>query len=253
MNETKPKLRDKAAFEKVLSGYKMSDHALKVLHDTNLVVMSGVAGGGRNTVINKLVETGKYHFIVSDTTRPPKFRDGALEQDGVHYFFRKEEDLLKDLQNGEFLEAEIIHQQQVSGISIRELQRANQSGKIAINEIEFGGINNIATAKPDTHVIGLLPPSYEAWIERFRGREEIHEEEFINRLHTAEKVLENMVSKPYFRIVINDDLDECVEFLREVVETGVYTEESRQVGLTTAQDMLDKVRLTLKEHADKAS
>ncbi len=35
--------------------------------------------------------------------------------------------MLNDLENGKFLEAEIIHAQQVSGISIRELKKADDA------------------------------------------------------------------------------------------------------------------------------
>ena len=245
MNETRPVLNNIAAFESVLSNYHMSTHALEILAKTNLVVLSGLAGGGRNTVINQLVATGKYHFVVSDTTRPPKLRDGKMEQDGVAYNFRREEDLLKGLQNGEFLEAEIIHNQQVSGISIRELERAERTGKIAINEIEFGGINNVASVKADVHVIGLLPPSYDIWLKRLLGREEIHEQELLNRLHTTEKVLENIIEKPYFRIAVNDDLAHCVAFIRRIVEDGRYSAEDTEHGLAIAKDILAKVRQRL--------
>lgn len=63
-----------------------------VMAATPFAALSGVAGGGRNTVINYLVDHYNFGFIVSDTTRPPKFRDGKMEQDGVQYYFRKEED-----------------------------------------------------------------------------------------------------------------------------------------------------------------
>ena len=248
MEDIRPKLEDRESFERVLLNYKMSPHEIEILSEIDLVVMSGLTGGGRNTVINRLVATDIYHYIVSDTTRPPKIRDGAMERDGVNYFFRKESDLLRELQNGEFLEAEVIHSQQVSGTSIRELQKAHTSGKIAVCELEYGGINNIAQAKPDTHVIGILPPTYEEWIRRFRDREEIHEQEFVNRLHTAEKVLENMINKSYFRIAINDDIEDCVSFVRKVVEKNEYTDEDRDYGLNVAVSILEKVRESLKIH-----
>ena len=83
-------LENIAAFRAALRDYQMSDHAQRVLAEARLVVLSGVAGGGRNATINYLVEHHNYFFMVSDTTRPPKIRDGAMEQDGVQYHFRKE-------------------------------------------------------------------------------------------------------------------------------------------------------------------
>lgn len=77
--------------------------------------------------------------------------------------FVKKKILLRELQNGEFIEAEIIHNQQVSGTSIREVERISALGKVPISDYEFGGTNAVADAKPDAAIIGLLPPSYDEW------------------------------------------------------------------------------------------
>lgn len=245
MEETKPKLQNIQLFQKALSAYQVSDRAKAALQKLQFVAVSGLAGGGRNTVINYLVAHYKYAFVVSDTTRPPKLRDGAMEQAGVHYYFRSEQDVLRDIQKGEFLEAEIIHNQQVSGISIRELERLRQSDKIAITDIEFGGVNNVAKVKHDTWVIGLLPPSYEEWISRFTGREEIHEDEFMNRIRTAEKVLVNMLEKPYVKFVVNDDVAQCAETIHAIVEHDGYTPEMATQGKQLAQQILIKIQQEL--------
>lgn len=248
MEHTKPHLQNIQAFYDALEHYRVSDHAQRILDETKLVIMSGLAGGGRNTVIKRLVDQYDYYFLVSDTTRPPKLRDGVMEQHGVQYYFRPEGDILEDIQKGEFVEAEVIHNQQVSGTSIREIERAHDSGKIAIAEVEFGGANNIVRAKPDTVAIALLPPDYDEWIKRLRGREVIHEGEFLNRMHTAEKVLENMLEKPYFKFVINDNLDHCVSNVRRVVEDGIYSADDHAAGQRITQAILAHVKAVLAEH-----
>jgi guanylate kinase len=245
MEEARPVLHNKQAFIEALKNYQVSDRARSVLANTAFVALSGVAGGGRNTVIDKLVETGEYVFAVSDTTRPPKFRDGKMEQHGVNYYFRTEPDMLHDIEAGEFVEAEVIHNQQVSGISIREIERVMATGKIPIRDFEYGGIRNVVLAKPDATVIGLLPPSYEEWKRRLFGREELHEQEFINRLVTAEKVLENMLSQPYFKLVINDKLEECVMQIRRIVEQDSYPDEDDAVARYIATALLEGVRSEL--------
>ncbi len=237
----RPQLHDKAAFEQALENYAVSGHARSVLASTPFVVLSGLAGGGRNTAIRLLAERYNYVFVISDTTRPPKFRDGRMEQDGVDYYFRDEADMLHDIQQGEFVEAEIIHAQQVSGTSIREIQRVAATGKIPIHDFEFGGANAVADAKPDAVVIGLLPPSYEEWVRRLNGREAMEHQEFVNRLVTAQKVLENMLSKPYFTYVINEDIDECIESIRRIVEQGAEEKEAAQAQ-KVARDILERVK-----------
>lgn len=245
MEESSPTLHDVEAFRKALAHYHVSPHAHQVLDGMKLVVMSGIAGGGRNTIINHLVKEGGYFFIVSDTTRPPKLRDGVLEKDGMHYYFRKEEDMLRDIQNGEFLEAEIIHDQQVSGTSIRELQRAKDSGKIAIHDFEYGGANNVAQAKPDAYIIGLLPPSYDEWIRRLTGREVMSDQEFKNRMRTAIKVLDNMLDKPYFKFIVSDDIASCAKIIHEVVEHDAYDTAMAGKGMEVALGLRKRIAAAL--------
>jgi len=244
--DAKPVLTSRTAFEEILKDYHVSDRAKAVLAATPFVALSGVAGGGRNTIINYLVDHYGYGFIVSDTTRPPKFRDGKMEQDGVHYYFRQEDDLLKELQDGEFIEAEIIHNQQVSGTSIREVERIVGQGKVPIHDYEFGGTNAVAAAKPDAAIIGILPPNYDEWMRRLSGRETMSTEELKNRLVTAEKVLDNMLSRPYFRFVINDTVEKAAAEIDSIVHDPANYQESEQ-ATQIAKNLLAQVRAVLSQ------
>lgn len=235
------RLKNIEAFKKALEHYRVSEHAQKVLDESRLVVLSGLAGGGRNTVITYLAQQGGYMFLVSDTTRPPKMRSGVMEKHGIHYYFRTEEDMLRDIQNGEFIEAEIIHNQQVSGTSIRELAKANSAGLVGIHDFEFGGAKNIAEAKKDAFIIGLLPPSYEEWLRRLYNREEMHNEEFRNRLQTAQKVLEQMLGESYFRFVVNETVEECADDIRSIVEHSKADRVKQESARTVAEGLLVQV------------
>ena len=247
MEKVLPSLQNKQAFQEALKNYEVSPHGKEVLNKTPFVALSGIAGGGRNTVIRVLVETGKYIFAVSDTTRPPKVRDGRLEVDGVDYYFRDEAAMLQDIQSGEFIEAEIIHNQQVSGTSIREIERTIATGKIPIHDFEYGGIKNVVKAKPDAVIIGLVPPNYDEWIRRLYNREPLHDQEFLNRLVTAEKVLENMLAHPYFKLLVNDSTAECTEQLRRIVEDENYTDEEHAKGRRVVEGLLEAVKKGLSE------
>lgn len=245
MQDTKPVLNHREAFEEILKNYTVSDRAKAVLASTPFVALSGLAGGGRNTVINYLVNNYDYGFIVSDTTRPPKFRDGKMEENGVQYYFsRNELEMLDELKSGEFVEAEVIHNQQVSGTSIREVERIISLKKIPISDYEFGGTNAIASAKENATIIGLLPPNYDEWMRRLNSREVMDKEEFMNRLVTAKKVLENMLSKPYFRFVINDTVEHCAAMIDHAVRHPDEQQESEKAR-SIAEELLGKVKEAL--------
>jgi len=228
-------------FKEVLKDYEPSEAARRIIADIPLVIMLGVSGGGRNTIINHLINSGKYHFIVSDTTRPPKIRDGSLEQDGVHYNFRSEEDILKDLRAGLFLEAELIHNQQVSGISIRELERQAASGKIPINEVDMGGTIAIHQAKPDTSFFFVVPPSYKEWMYRLHGREVMSEQELDNRLTTAAQVLEHGLESDNFIFIVNDSSHRSAEAIDRQVHSS-KDEIEHEAGRRVAREILDELK-----------
>lgn len=253
MDAGQPQLKNKQQFIDALAKYEPSDRVRQVLSTTPFVVLCGLAGGGRNTVIRYLVAHYNYGFDISDTTRPPKLRDGSMEQNGINYYFRSEEEMLRDIENGDFIEAEIIHDQQVSGISIREVERVVAMGHIPIRDIEYGGAASIVSVKPDASIITLLPPSYDEWMRRLRGREAIRDEEFYNRLRTAEKVLERTLELSYFRIVINADIEQCAEDIRAIVENGSYSTDDEALRRAIAKEILDNVKLELQAHGQVSS
>lgn len=213
-----PQLTRLAEFQAVLADYHMSDEAKRLLAEAPLVILTGITASGRNTIIRELLKTGEYHFVVSDTTRPPRSNDGVMEQNGVEYWFRTEEDLLADLRVGAFIEAAIIHQQQVSGISLRELQAARVDNKIAINEIETQGVDRIMQAVPGALVpIFVLPPSFEVWQERWAKRGQISNEERQKRMASARAELDAALTKGYYHFLVNDDLQKAVSGIQKIV------------------------------------
>lgn len=223
-------LQNKEEFRRLLSNYRISEESSSKLRSVQMAVFSGLAASGRNTVINRLLETGLYYFLISDTTRPPKLRDGKMEQDGINYHFVTEEQFLDNLKSGMVIEAELIHEQQVSGTMVSEVLHAASLNKIALAEVEYLGANNIARANPDAIMIGLIPPGYDEWIRRFTSREVVSQDELHNRLRTARKVLQNFLDKPFYKILVNDNLNETVKKAREIIEENKFNEEEQLVG-----------------------
>ena len=230
MNE----LKHKAEFRSVLKDYKPSQKAHEVLEGMTLVLLTGPTACGRNTIINRLVETGDYQFIVSDTTRKPRMNKGVPEQNGREYWFRNEEDLLEDLKQGLFLEAELIHEQQVSGISIRELEKAKSLHKIAIDEVDMQGIANVLPAKPDTVGILIIPPHFEEWMQRVNGRGEMHQVEQARRFNSAAEIFA-MAKNGTYPVIINDSLDEAVHKVDVLARTGELLEDQDSARAVAAK------------------
>ncbi len=224
-------------FRRLLTNYHMSPDAKKVLAGVRLVLLLAPSSGGRNTIIRELVKTGRYHFIVSDTTRKKRVNDGLLEQNGVEYWFRSEEEVLADVRTGRYIEAEVIHGQQVSGMNISELEKVQKEHRIAINEVDYGGIHHFITHKPDTLAIMVLPPNLDEWMRRMKGRGEMTPEEFRRRLQTAEIIFGLPEKRHYFKFVINDTIEHATQQV-EALEQGEVNEALQQ----TARQLVKRLK-----------
>jgi len=233
------KLEHLDELRQILASYQISEGAKKVLQQTKLVLLVAPTSTGRNTVINELLKIGNYHFIVSDTTRHPRANNGVLEQNGREYWFRSEAEFLQELRRGEFLEAAIIHNQQVSGISMRELEQSNREGKCAITDIEIIGAENTHRLKPDTVIIFMLPPNFEEWIRRLHTRGSLPAEEVHRRLESAHRELEAALTKDYYLFVVNDVIDDTVRQIEQIVRDPQPNSARGEKGREVAQQLYE--------------
>ena len=243
MNE----LKHMAEFRSVLENYKPSDELQKILRGLKVALLLAPSAGGRNTIINKLVETGDYHFFLSDTTREPRINNGILEQNGREYWFRTEEEFLDELHKGEYLEAEVLFYQQVSGISIRELKKARAMHKIAINDVDINGIANAIKAKPDTAVAIILPPSFEEWLQRVNSRGPMDPAERTRRFETAAQIYK-LAADGTYPIIINDQLDEAVSRVDHLARFGLL-DQNQQPARQLAEQLYRDTQKFLKKLA----
>lgn len=218
-------------FQQILTSYQVSERAKQALKELDLVLLLAPTSTGRNTIIRHLQSTGRYYYVVSDTTRPPRINDGILEQNGKEYWFRTEEEILADLKAGEFLEAELIHNQQVSGISMRELLKAKAERKIAITDIDLDGTHKVTSAKPDTTAIMFLPPSYEEWQHRIAQRGAMGQEEYQRRLETAYKIFSDGLKQDYYRFVIAENVKQSASIIDAMVKGGPNPHQDRGKAL----------------------
>jgi|AntRauTorcE11897_2_1112592.scaffolds.fasta_scaffold00393_7 guanylate kinase len=229
MNE----LQKLSEFQQLLADYHVSSQAKETLHNTRLVLLAAPTSSGRNTIIHQLLTSGEYYFVVSDTTRKPRINNGVKEQDSVEYWFRSEDAMLQDIKKGLFLEAAVIHNQQVSGISIRELEKAKDSNKVAITDIEIVGVDSVLAVKPDTTVFFVIPPSFDEWHDRLAQRGKMHDNELKRRMQSACEEFRHALENDHYTYVINDELASAVERIQQVVFSGYqepnYQHAARQV------------------------
>lgn len=248
-----PHLEYKAEFEAILSDYQLSPGSEAILKTTPMVILCGPTGTGRNTAIRDLVKSGHYYYLISDTTRPPRQNDGVIEKPGEEYFFRTEQHVLSELKAGHYVEAELIHQQQVSGTHIGEVKKAHAMGKIALNEIEIKGALHTLKLKPDTTAIMLLPPSFDEWLRRVRQRTAMDPAELLRRLQTATEIFKTGLSDDRFVFVVNDELNRAVETIDQIARFGVHYTGDEAESRQLAQRLYDQTVTYLAQHTTAQS
>jgi len=214
-------------FKDTLRSYQVSEATKQSLKDLRLVLLIAPTSAGRNTIIRHLVSSGKYHYIISDTTRPRRSNDGVMEQSGNEYWFRSEEEILADLRAGRFLEAELIHNQQVSGISIRELEKAKNEQKIAVTDVDLLGVHNIIRVKPDTFPIMIIPPSFQEWQNRVMGRSKMSELELSRRFETAYRIFSDGLKNNFYHFVISENVEQSASIIDSIVTGGMNPHQDR--------------------------
>lgn len=230
--------------QQAVTNYRLGNEATQLLAVTPLVVVASVSGAGKNTVINKVLQTGKFHYIVSHTTRIPRENDGIMEQNGREYWFVTPQEMLEKLHKGEMVEAQLIHNRQVSGTSIDELKKAQAEHKIPITEIEYKGVEEVKQYKMDVVAIFIVPPSFETWMQRLDKRGIRDQDELKARLQTAVQELEHVLNSDYYHFVINNDLNQAAKDLEQIV-LGSETRADQEEAVSKVWHLLNDLKAHL--------
>lgn len=233
-----------ADIDKIISEYSPGQAGVEALRATPLVLLVGVTGAGKNTVIKKMVETGQYHCLVTTVTREPRYNNGVLERDGVEYYFVTEAEALRMLAAGEYLEVSPVHGR-IYGMTVSEIQKAGHDGKIAIADVDVQGVNKIKHLSDNVTAIFLVPPSYQEWQSRIRHRYKSEQEflaEWPNRRASAVKELEKALAAPYYHFVINENLDEAVDACIKISHSNdAFVRKDDEIRLV-ARDLLEAIK-----------
>ncbi len=187
---------------------------------TALYVISGPSGVGKGTVCKALLaELGEgpnrqLTLSISATTRP--MRPG--EVDGVNYHFLSQEDFLRRVDNGEFLEYATVYGNYY-GTLRSAVQQELAEGRNVLLEIDTDGARQIKKLMPEAELIFLAPPSPEELLRRLQGRNTDSAAESARRQQCLEAELAQQVYYDY--VVVNDVVEDTVAQIRQIMAKGL--------------------------------
>lgn len=178
-------------------------------------VVSGPAGSGKGTVVEKLRQIyDDVGVSVSATTRQP--RPGEVHGKSYYYISREEFESL--IANGQVLEY-TQYNGNYYGTLKSEAERILESGKDMILEIEVDGGSQVKKLLGDNCInIMLIAPDAVELERRLRGRGTETEDAIIARLNRSKEELKELVNYDYLVINETGKSDECAARLLTIIK-----------------------------------
>ena len=176
-----------------------------------LFIISGPSAVGKGTIVKRILKSdGKVHLSVSATTRNP--REG--EEEGVSDYFVSDEQFVKAVGEGGFLEHASVHGHYY-GTPKAPVMSQLKAGRDVILEIDVQGAMQVKESYPDGVFIFILPPSVDALRSRIMHRGTESEEDIQVRLGAAQREMEYLEHYDYY--VVNDDLEKAVDSVKKIM------------------------------------
>ncbi|MDO5422900.1 MAG: guanylate kinase [Eubacteriales bacterium] len=198
-----------------------------------LIVLSGFSGAGKGTLMRRLLELypEEYALSISATTRQP--RKGEVE--GREYFFKSREAFEEMIREDAFVEY-ACYVENYYGTPKAYVEEQLAAGKNVLLEIELQGARKVRAKRPDTLLLFVTPPDAATLKERLIGRQTESMEVIEARLARAAKEAEGMEEYDY--LVVNDDLDTCVEEMHRIISSERFrTNRNTQLIETIQNDV----------------
>jgi guanylate kinase len=176
-----------------------------------LFVVSAPSGTGKTTVVERLVQ------VVSDLALSRSYTSRtarAGETHGVDYNFVTRARFQEMVAAEEFLEwADVFGN--LYGTCASDTEEFLAKGQDLVLVIDVQGARQVRQRYRATVGVFVMPPSYAVLEQRLRGRSKDSEEAIQRRLTTARNEVAAFAEYDY--VIVNDELDACVDRLRAIV------------------------------------
>ena len=181
-----------------------------------LVILSGVAGAGKDTIKKELIKRMEnVESLPSYTSREP--REGDIE--GITYNFVSKEQFEEMIKNNEFYEYD-IHHNNYYGTSRKLLNEKIDQGKIIVKDIDVNGTENLLKLLGKEHkivTIFLRVPKDELK-RRLEARETNPDpQEVMLRLNRFD--YEESKISLYDYVLKNDNLEKILQIIMQIIES----------------------------------
>ena len=181
-----------------------------------MVVLSSPSGAGKTTLVNLLSKKKNYYVSISHTTRKPR----SNETNGRDYFFVKDEEFKRLINNDEFLEYAKVFNNFYGTTRTPVIQGLEKNQNI-IFDIDWQGADQIKNKKLNYKLITffILPPSKKILFERLSNRDMKDKLIADERMKQFDRDVLHWINYDY--VVINDNLENCFNKIENLIEAEI--------------------------------
>jgi guanylate kinase len=185
-----------------------------------LFVLSAPSGAGKTTLTTSLRQKPDFVYAVSCTTRAPR----RGEVDGEDYNFLGEEDFLKRVEAGEFLEHAEVHGHHYGTLKQTVIEQLQHGVDVLIDIDTQGAATIRACDDPFIQAaladVFIMPPSLDELRRRLMKRGTETEEQIETRIVNAAAEMEHW--REYRYTLISGSMEEDIEKFRAVMRAERY-------------------------------
>ena len=214
-----------------------------------LVLATGPAGSGKNTVMNAAIEASKtredgmiFDQTISSTTRDPRTNNNILEQHGNEYFFITPEEAHTAANAGELVQYVMVG----PGNEVFYGSRAENYPKegVALMDVVSSAVKPLRGLKFDRVIAtSIIAESHKVWIDRLDARGTLAPKDRAARLEEAKDSLSNALDGNYWFIVNRDrQLAAAANTLIRLGEFGELERDEQRAGRLVAEEMHRSLR-----------
>jgi guanylate kinase len=188
---------------------------LNPLPNPLLIVVSGLSGVGKDTVLSRLRQSAHpLEFIVTVTSRPSR----PNEKDGIHYHFVSEAEFRRMIDREELLEWANVYGNYY-GVPAGPVRKALAAEKDVVIKVDVQGVETIKRIAPEAVFIFLATATMDELESRLKGRRTESESDLALRLETASKELEKLPLFDYIVVNRRGDINSAVADIEAIITT----------------------------------
>lgn len=179
-----------------------------------LFVFSAPSGSGKTTIVKEVLKLyPEFLFSISATTREKR----SIETDGKDYYFIEKEDFLNKIRNNEFVEYELIYDNNYYGTLKNPVDKCLEENKYMVFDMDVKGALSLKRIYNDKALLIFVnPPDKDAIIKRLKNRGTESDESLKKRI---DRIDFEMTKKDEFDyIVLNDNLENAIKEVNKIIK-----------------------------------